>query len=133
MSKPSTSSEQIDERAKDLARHSPNTLLAYLVALQEQLLYKVDSLASQLAATSQTVQPLGSQHAPTPAISKPIKYEYTTVTIRSSILGSEDKRVNKKTEEMSSQGWELVSNTVARGTLLEQSGRMLQFRRPKRG
>jgi len=132
MSKPQTLSEQIDERAKDLASQNPNTLLAYLVALQEQTLHKIDSLASQLATTSQMVQASGSQHAPTPAISKPIKYEYTSVTVRSGLLFSEDKEVNKKTEKMSSQGWELVSNTEARGTVLQQSGRMLQFRRPKR-
>lgn len=132
MDRITTSHEQIIERAKELAAQEPNMLLAYLAALQEQLLNRLDSLALQLQRiASQADRRPSVQETPMPTASEPVEHEYTSVTVRTGILFSDDKAVNKKINEMAAQGWELVSNTEARGTALSPPGRMLQFRRPK--
>lgn len=125
------SSEDVEERTKALANLDQNLLLAYLVALQERLLSEINALRSEVGYISQIAQQQAFQSAPIPAPQKATEYEYVTATIRSGIF-SEDKAVNKKVEEMSRMGWELVGNTLARATITEMAGRMLQFRRQKR-
>jgi len=63
--------------------------------------------------------------------SQPIEYEYTSITVRAGFLFT-DREVNKKANEMASQGWELVSNTEATYNLFTGPGRVLQFKRAKK-
>jgi hypothetical protein len=126
------SQKQVFDRVKELREQDAGTLLAYLVALQERVLSRLDLLGSQLERiASQSNQQQFASDTQSPAMSKPIEYEYTSVTVRTGALLSEDKAVNSKISKMASQGWELVSNTEARGTVFSPRGRMLQFRRPK--
>ena len=118
--------EWLKARTAKLESYSTLELPAYIAALQDAQLKTLIQLNKRLE--NPELNMILGGHAP--SRTSPPEYEYKSVTVRSCMLFSDDKEVNKKVAELARYGWELMSNTEARETwAMGNPGRMLQFRR----
>lgn len=115
--------ELIEEQNYNLARELLKTVRNDPTALQ--WLNQLDQIAPQNYGNPFA----NAQHIP--INSRPIQYDYKSISVGAGMLQNLDAMVDKKIKEMARRGWEFVEQKEKQGGFLPK-GRVLQFRRPRR-